>query len=48
MSVCICSNCGEYEDTDFYNGLWRDNGDYLCEECRDRLEDVGNWMDNNG
>jgi len=33
MSICICSRCDNQEDTDYHEGYWDDDGEYICDSC---------------
>ncbi len=35
MSVCICELCGKFIDTDFAEGIWLKNNDFICGKCQE-------------
>jgi hypothetical protein len=39
MSMMLCSECGEMKDTDFDNGEFVGDSDYVCEYCIGSLTD---------
>lgn len=45
MSIVVCSACHESKDTDFDNGEFIGDGDYVCEYCIGSLtdEELDEW-----
>jgi hypothetical protein len=45
MSMTMCSNCGKLTDTDYDNGEFVGDDDYICEDCICVLsdEDLEDW-----